>query len=91
MVERGADCRNTPELNTYVLPEYKPPTIKSAKQAGIHNNKIQTVFNIQVPIKITLEYKIMCFVTTIPSTSANTGLYIYLHLILKKEYIQFQY
>ena len=71
---RGVWTAEIPELNTYVLPEYvSPPTIKSAKQAAIHNNKIQAVFN-YTSTKITSlkVYEDNALVTTIPSTSANT-------------------
>lgn len=71
---RGIWTATIPELNNYVLPEYTaPPVVKSASQAGIHDNKIKAVFN-YTDNKITAlkVYEDNVYVTTISSTLPNT-------------------
>ena len=71
---RGVWTAEIPELNTYALPTYiGPPTIKSARQAGIHNNKISAVFNYTNSEITSLKiYQDDVFVNTISSTLPNT-------------------
>ena len=71
---RGVWTAEIPELNTYALPTFiVPPTIKSAKQAGIHNNKISAVFNYTSSEITSLKiYQDDVFVNTISSTLPNT-------------------
>ena len=71
---RGVCTSEIPELNTYALPTYiGPPTIKSARQAGIHNNKISAVFNYTNSEITSLKiYQDDVFVNTISSTLPNT-------------------
>ena len=71
---RGVCTSEIPELNTYALPTYiGPPTMKSARQAGIHNNKISAVFNYTNSEITSLKiYQDDVFVNTISSTLPNT-------------------
>jgi photosystem II stability/assembly factor-like uncharacterized protein len=72
---RGVWTAEIPELNTYTLPAYPiAPTIKSAKQASIHNSKINAVFNYAAsnPITSLKIYQDDALVDTITSTLPNT-------------------
>lgn len=71
---RGVWTAEIPELNTYTLPIYvSQPNIKFARQAGIHNNKINAVFNYTSNAITSLKiYQDDVLVNTITSTLANT-------------------